>query len=65
MNWDQVEGNWKMFSGKVHERWGKLTKDDLDVIQGKRDQLEGRIQKVYGLQREEARKQVEEFAKKL
>jgi uncharacterized protein YjbJ (UPF0337 family) len=65
MNWDRIEGDWKMLSGKVQERWGKLTDDDLDVIQGKREQLEGKIQKVYGLARDDARKQVEEFAKTL
>ena len=36
MNWDQVEGKWKEFSGKVQTQWGKLTADDLDVIKGKR-----------------------------
>lgn len=43
MNWDRIEGNWKQFSGKVKERWGKLTDDDLDVINGRREQLEGKI----------------------
>ena len=42
MNWDQVSGNWKQFKGKVKEKWGKLTDDDLDVINGKRDQLIGK-----------------------
>jgi CsbD-like len=37
MAWDQMEGNWKQFKGKVKEQWGKLTDDDLDVIAGKRD----------------------------
>ena len=32
MNWDRIEGNWKQFSGKVQQQWGKLTNDDLDVI---------------------------------
>jgi uncharacterized protein YjbJ (UPF0337 family) len=65
MNWDRIEGNWTMLSGKVQERWGRLTDDDLDVIQGRREQLEGKIQNVYGVARDEARKQVEEFAKTL
>jgi uncharacterized protein YjbJ (UPF0337 family) len=38
MNWDRIEGNWKQFSGKVKEKWGKLTEDDLQVINGRRDQ---------------------------
>ncbi|MGH9741759.1 MAG: CsbD family protein, partial [Candidatus Acidiferrum sp.] len=39
MNWDQVEGKWKQYSGKAKEKWGKLTDDDLEVIRGKRAQL--------------------------
>ena len=42
MDWNRVEGNWKEMKGKVKEQWGKLTDDDLDVIAGKQDQLEGR-----------------------
>ena len=58
MNWDRVEGNWKQFTGKVKEKWGKLTEDDLTVIDGKQDQLVGRIQERYGLAKDEAQKQV-------
>jgi uncharacterized protein YjbJ (UPF0337 family) len=65
MNWDRIERNWKQLSGKVKERWGKLTNDDLDRIKGKRDQLEGKLQDAYGIQREEARKDVDEFCKSL
>ena len=48
MNWDSIEGNWKSAKGKVREQWGKLTDDDLDVIEGLRDQLAGKIQQAYG-----------------
>ena len=58
MNWDRVEGNWKQFSGKVKEKWGKLTDDDLTVVKGKQDQLVGRIQKRYGIAKDEAERQV-------
>ena len=44
MNWDQIAGNWKQFKGTVKEKWGKLTDDDLEVIEGKKDQLVGRLQ---------------------
>ena len=44
MNWDRVQGNWKQFSGKVKEKWGDLTDDDLTQINGNREQLEGRLQ---------------------
>jgi uncharacterized protein YjbJ (UPF0337 family) len=63
MNWDRVEGKWKQASGKVKEKWGKLTDDDLQTIAGKRDQLVGRIQERYGIARDVAEKQVEEFSK--
>lgn len=63
MNWDQVEGNWKQFKGKVRQKWGMLTNDELDVIQGRRDQLIGKIQERYGLEREQAEKEVDDFLK--
>jgi uncharacterized protein YjbJ (UPF0337 family) len=65
MNWDQVEGKWKQASGKVKEKWGKLTDSDLTVMGGKRDQLIGRIQERYGIAKEEAQKQVDEFTNAL
>ena len=58
MNWDRIEGGWKQFSGKVKEQWGKLTDDDLTVIEGKRDQLIGRVQERYGIARDKAAEQV-------
>ena len=61
MNWDRIEGNWKQFKGQVKDRWGKLTKDDLDRIEGKRDKLEGKLQEAYGIGRDEAKKQVDDF----
>ena len=61
MDWNRVEGNWKQAKGKVKEQWGKLTDDDLTFIAGKRDQLEGKIQERYGLQRDAARKQIDDW----
>ncbi len=63
MNWDQVEGKWKQYAGTVKEKWGKLTDDDLQVINGKRDQLVGRVQERYGIAKEEAERQVDEFSR--
>ena len=62
MNWDQIEGNWKQLKGKVKEKWGKLTNDHLDVVAGKREQLAGKIQEVYGIGKDEANRQIDEFA---
>jgi len=65
MNWDRIEGNWTIFKGKVKEKWGKLTDDDLDVIKGKRDQLIGALQKRYGYARDIAEREADEFAREL
>jgi len=58
MNHDRVEGQWKQVKGKLKERWGKLTDDDLDVIAGRREQLLGRIQERHGISKEDADRQV-------
>jgi len=63
MNWDTLKGDWKQFKGKVKEKWGKLTDDDLDVIDGKRDQLSGLLQKRYGYAKEAAEREIEAFVK--
>ncbi|HEY6514028.1 MAG TPA: CsbD family protein [Burkholderiaceae bacterium] len=65
MNWDRIEGNWREFKGKAKEQWGKLTDDDFDVIAGKRDQMVGRVQKAYGVTRDEADKQVRDWESRL
>jgi uncharacterized protein YjbJ (UPF0337 family) len=62
MNWDQIEGKWKQVVGKIKEKWAKLTDNDLEMIRGKRDQLVGKIQERYGVAKEEAERQVDEFA---
>jgi len=48
MDWNRVEGNWKQFKGKVREKWGNLTDDELDRVAGRRGHLEGIIQQAYG-----------------
>lgn len=65
MNWDQIAGNWKQFTGKAKEKWGKLTDDELIQVAGKRDQLSGIVQKRYGLAKEKAETELDEFAKTL
>jgi len=61
MNEDTLKGQWTELKGKVREQWGKLTNDDLDQIQGRTQQLIGRIQQRYGVQREEAERQVNDW----
>ena len=61
MNKDQASGNWKQFKGNVKEKWGKLTDDDMQVIEGKRDQLVGKIQERYGYAKEDAEREVTDW----
>lgn len=57
MNWDQIEGNWKILKGKAKQQWGRLTDDELDVIAGKKDVLIGKLQERYGMARQEAERE--------
>jgi uncharacterized protein YjbJ (UPF0337 family) len=61
MDWNRVEGNWKQFKGVAKEKWGKLTDDDLNVIQGRREQLEGKLQQSYGFAKDQIRKDVDDW----
>ena len=63
MNSDQWEGKWKQLQGAVKEKWGKLTDDDFTVIGGRKDALVGKLQERYGIAREEAERQADEFHK--
>ena len=65
MDWDRIEGNWKQFSGKVKEKWGQLTDDDLTQINGKRDQLEGVLQQRYGYAKDKARDEIDMWSRDL
>jgi len=61
MNWDQIEGRWNEFKGKIKSKWAKLTDDDLDMMRGKRDELLGRLQQRYGYKKDEAEKHVDDW----
>ena len=61
MDRNRLEGNWKQIKGKVKEKWGKLSDDDLTAINGSREQLEGKIQERYGFARDQIRKDVDDW----
>jgi uncharacterized protein YjbJ (UPF0337 family) len=61
MNEDTLKGQWTQMKGLVREQWGKLTNDDLDQIQGRAEQLIGKVQERYGIQRDEAKRQVDDW----
>jgi uncharacterized protein YjbJ (UPF0337 family) len=62
MNWDRIEGNWKQFLGSARSKWGKLTDDALELARGKRDVLVGRLQERYGRARDQAEREVDDWA---
>lgn len=61
MNKQIIEGNWKQFKGKVKRKWGKLTNDQIDQIDGDREKLLGAIEECYGIERDEAKRELEEL----
>ncbi|MBV9759576.1 MAG: CsbD family protein [Acidobacteriaceae bacterium] len=62
MNSDQFEGKWKQLKGNVKQRWGKLTDDDVTALSGKKDELIGKLQERYGITREQAQREADEWA---
>lgn len=63
--WDQLEGKWKQLKGDIRVKWGELTDDDLEQIAGNRDKLAGKLQERYGIAKEEADRQIDEWADNL
>ncbi|MBE2198899.1 MAG: CsbD family protein [Anaerolinea sp.] len=61
MNSDILKGNWKQFRGEIQKQWGKLTNDDLDVINGEYEKLVGRVQERYGWSREQAERELTDY----
>jgi uncharacterized protein YjbJ (UPF0337 family) len=61
MDWNRIEGNWKQFTGKAKAQWGKLTDDDLQVINGRREELEGKLQERYGYNKDKIRNEVDSW----
>lgn len=65
MNWNQIQGDWKQFSGRIKEKWGKLTDDEVTTIAGQREQLIGYLQERYGYEKEQAEKELNGFMQTL
>lgn len=60
MNTDTIKGDWTRLKGKIKQKWGELTDDELKQVEGKRDQLVGLLRKRYGLAKEEAERELAE-----
>lgn len=65
MDWNRIEGNWKQPTGTVKAKWGDLTDDEIAEAEGNRDVLIGKIQQKYGIAKDKAEAQVDEFAQSL
>lgn len=61
MNSDEMHGKWNQFKGAVKQKWGKLTDDDIKQVEGNRDILVGKIQERYGITREKAEQEFNEW----
>ena len=61
MNEDKIKGQWKQLAGTLKTKWGKLTDDDLRIAEGNSEYLAGKIQERYGIARDEAKRQVDDF----
>ena len=65
MNWNQIEGQWHQLAGQAKSKWAKLTDDDLKNVAGKREALLGRLQEHYGILKDDAEKQIDEWLAKI
>ncbi|WP_265501321.1 CsbD family protein [Paracoccus beibuensis] len=61
MNWDIIQGKWKQLQGAAKEKWGELTDDELDQVDGNKDRLAGKLQEKYGWTKEEADQQINDY----
>jgi uncharacterized protein YjbJ (UPF0337 family) len=65
MNWEQVQGKWDQVKGEARQQWGKLTDDDIAQAKGRREELVGRVKERYGVAKEEAERQVDDWMNSL
>ncbi|RJL07282.1 CsbD family protein [Paracoccus siganidrum] len=61
MNWDIIQGKWKQLKGSVKEKWGELTDDEIDQIDGNKDKLAGKLQEKYGWAKDKADAEIDEY----
>jgi len=64
MNKEIIKGHWQELKGKVKQEWGKLTDDEIVQMNGTYDELSGKLQKLYGYQKDQAEKAIDNFIKK-
>ncbi|WP_024930837.1 hypothetical protein [Methylophilus sp. OH31] len=62
MDWDLIQANWTPLESMIHSQWSRLTQDNIYMIAGKRDLLGAKLQQIYGINKDEANKQINAFA---
>ncbi len=65
MNWDTMKGEWHQVKAEIKSKWAKITDDDLKTLDAKKDALVGKVQERYGMLKDDAEKQVDEWIAKL
>ena len=65
MNWDRIQGEWKQMTGQIKSKWAKLTDEDLANVSAKKEKLIGKLQERYGILRDEAERQIDEWIAKM
>ena len=63
--WDQIEGNWHKFKGKIREKWGDFTDDEIDEMNGRREYLIGKLQSKYGWDKDRAEREADDWSSHL
>ena len=61
MDWERLEGSWREMTGKLKQQWGKLVSDSVTASDGQHDELVGKIQQAYGISRDEAERQINDW----
>lgn len=61
MNQQLLHGEWNVVKGKMKQAWGKLTDNDMKVIEGDHQEIFGRLEKYYGYNRDQAKKAIKEL----
>lgn len=65
MEWKHIEGKWSRYADKVRQHWNALSIDEVHAISGRREQLVGALQQHYGMTRDHAERQIDEFCARL
>jgi uncharacterized protein YjbJ (UPF0337 family) len=65
MDWDEIERGWSELKGEVKRRWSKLTDEDVEFVEGKYAELLGLLQERYGHAKEQAEREINDWAKRL